>query len=86
MLSAEERERRRAAYRKLAEDQGRMGLRHARARDLGSVEWHVCNDGDILCDYEHGYGIYNTEFDPAAPPSGDDWCSTCVRVATELSS
>jgi len=85
-MTDEERERRRAHYRAIAEQEGRMGLRHARARDLSSVEWHVCDDGDVLCDYEHGYGIYNTEFDPADPPVGDDWCSTCVRVAVERSS
>lgn len=63
----------------------RMGLRHARARDISSVEWHVCHDRKILCDYKHGYGVYNTVFDPNDPPSGDDWCKVCVDRAMAIS-
>lgn len=61
-----------------------MGLRHARARDLSGPEWHVCNDGVILCDYQHDYGIYNTEFNTNLTHWGDDWCPTCVEKAKAL--
>lgn len=71
-------------YRKQAEEQGRMGLRHARARDLAASEWHVCNDGVLLCDYTNDYGIYDTEFNLNDPPSGPDWCEDCLKAVSKL--
>lgn len=69
-------------YREIAENSRRMGLRHARAHDISSKEWHVCSDGVILCDYKYGYGIYNSEYDE--PMEGEDWCEVCTRFANEM--